>query len=76
MERERAELARIVDLCEKDSDILRERIAAAGEVIKDAEAREAPEIDAVVVAPTVVHTQFVTPPVSMMVMVSCFADED
>lgn len=57
MERERAELARIMELCDKDADILKERIAMAGEVIKDAESRELPGVDAVVVAPTVVHTQ-------------------
>lgn len=59
MERERAELARIMELCDKDVDILKERIAMAGEVIKDAESRELPGVDTVVVAPTVVHTQYV-----------------
>ncbi|KAH0612924.1 uncharacterized protein H6S33_009304 [Morchella sextelata] len=57
MERERAELARIMELCDKDADILKERITMAGEVIKDAESRELPGVDTVVVAPTVVHTQ-------------------
>lgn len=59
MERERAELGRAVELCDKDAEILRERIAMAGEVIRDAESREVPGVDTVVVAPTVVHTQCV-----------------
>ncbi|KAL0639106.1 Suppressor protein stp22 of temperature-sensitive alpha-factor receptor and arginine permease [Maublancomyces gigas] len=57
MERERAELGRAIELCDKDAEILRERIAMAGEVIRDAESREVPGVDTVVVAPTVVHTQ-------------------
>lgn len=59
MERERAELGRVVELCDKDAEILRERIATAGEVIRDAESREIPGVDTVVVAPTVVHTQYI-----------------
>lgn len=61
MERERTELGRIVELCDKDAEILKERIGMAGEVIRDAESREVPGVDAVVVAPTVVHTQYVFP---------------
>lgn len=61
MERERAELARVVELCDKDAEILRERITMAGEVIRDAESREIPGVDTVVVAPTVVHTQYILP---------------
>lgn len=61
MERERAELGRVVELCDKDAEILRERIAMAGEVIRDAESREVPGVDTVVVAPTVVHTQYAPP---------------
>lgn len=59
MEREGAELGRTVELCDKDAEILRERIAMAGEVIRDAESREVPGVDTVVVAPTVVHTQYI-----------------
>lgn len=59
MERERTELGRVAELCDKDAEILRERIAMAGEVIRDAESREVPGVDTVVVAPTVVHTQYV-----------------
>lgn len=57
LERERAELSRITDVCDKDEAILRERIAMAQDVIWDAGKREAPDIDKVVVAPTVVHSQ-------------------
>ncbi|KAF3933166.1 hypothetical protein ABW19_dt0208091 [Dactylella cylindrospora] len=57
MERERIELIRINDICEKDQRILNERIAMADELIRDVRDREAPNIDAVVVAPTVVHNQ-------------------
>jgi len=57
MEREKNELQRIVEICDKDSDILRERIAMAEGVIQDANNREVPPIDSVVVAPTVLHTQ-------------------
>ncbi|KAF3269089.1 hypothetical protein TWF970_011600 [Orbilia oligospora] len=57
MERERIELIRINDVCEKDQRILNERIGMADELIRDVRDREAPNIDAVVVAPTVVHNQ-------------------
>ncbi|KAK6507289.1 hypothetical protein TWF481_005734 [Arthrobotrys musiformis] len=57
MERERIELIRINDVCEKDQRILNERIAMADELIREVRDREAPNIDAVVVAPTVVHNQ-------------------
>lgn len=57
MERERMELIRINDVCEKDQRILNERIGMADELIREVRDREAPNIDAVVVAPTVVHNQ-------------------
>ncbi|KAF3932199.1 hypothetical protein ABW20_dc0109568 [Dactylellina cionopaga] len=57
MERERIELIRVNDMCEKDQRILKERIAMADDLIRDVRDREAPNIDAVVVAPTVVHNQ-------------------
>ncbi|KAK6513335.1 hypothetical protein TWF281_004966 [Arthrobotrys megalospora] len=57
MERERIELIRINDVCEKDQRILNERIGMADELIREVRDREAPNIDAVVVAPTVVHNQ-------------------
>ncbi|EWC46609.1 hypothetical protein DRE_04096 [Drechslerella stenobrocha 248] len=57
MERERIELMRINDMCEKDQRILGERIGMADELIREVRDREAPNIDAVVVAPTVVHNQ-------------------
>ncbi|KAK6526260.1 hypothetical protein TWF694_004866 [Orbilia ellipsospora] len=57
MERERIELIRISDVCEKDQRILNERIGMADDLIRDVRDREAPNIDAVVVAPTVVHNQ-------------------
>ncbi|KAK6332494.1 hypothetical protein TWF730_004160 [Orbilia blumenaviensis] len=57
MERERIELIRINDVCEKDQRILNERIAMADELIREVAGREAPNIDGVVVAPTVVHNQ-------------------
>ncbi|KAF3086887.1 hypothetical protein TWF102_007535 [Orbilia oligospora] len=57
MERERIELTRINDVCEKDQRILNERIGMADELIREVRDREAPNIDAVVVAPTVVHNQ-------------------
>ncbi|KAF3155436.1 hypothetical protein TWF788_006014 [Orbilia oligospora] len=57
MERERIELIRINDVCEKDQRILNERIGMADELIREVRDRETPNIDAVVVAPTVVHNQ-------------------
>ncbi|KAF3909585.1 hypothetical protein AA313_de0205846 [Arthrobotrys entomopaga] len=57
MERERIELIRISSVCEKDQRILNERIGMADDLIRDVRDREAPNIDAVVVAPTVVHNQ-------------------
>ncbi|KAK6514224.1 hypothetical protein TWF506_008625 [Arthrobotrys conoides] len=57
MERERIELIRINDVCEKDQRILNERIGMADDLIREVRDREAPNIDGVVVAPTVVHNQ-------------------
>ncbi|KAK6329703.1 hypothetical protein TWF696_003572 [Orbilia brochopaga] len=57
MERERLELARMQEMCEKDQRILGERIGMADELIREVRDREAPNIDGVVVAPTVVHNQ-------------------
>ncbi|KAL7269036.1 Suppressor protein stp22 of temperature-sensitive alpha-factor receptor and arginine permease [Rhizina undulata] len=57
MERERNELRRIVEVCDKDTEILRERMGMAAEVIRDAGEREVPSVDSVVVATTVVHGQ-------------------
>ncbi|EPS45236.1 hypothetical protein H072_772 [Dactylellina haptotyla CBS 200.50] len=57
MERERMELIRINDICEKDQRILNDRIGMADDLIREVRDREAPNIDAVVVAPTVVHNQ-------------------
>jgi len=57
MERERMELKRMDDLCQKDARILQERMGMAENLIRELQNREAPNIDAVVVAPTVVHNQ-------------------
>ncbi|KAF3912575.1 hypothetical protein ABW21_db0204074 [Orbilia brochopaga] len=57
MERERLELARMQEMCEKDQRILGERIGMADDLIREVRDREAPNIDGVVVAPTVVHNQ-------------------
>ncbi|KAJ6257958.1 hypothetical protein Dda_7748 [Drechslerella dactyloides] len=57
MERERLELLRIQEVCEKDARILGERMGMADELIREVRDREAPNIDGVVVAPTVVHNQ-------------------
>lgn len=57
MSQELQDLARLHALCAQDGEILRERITAAEGVIHDAESREVPSVDAVVVGLTVVHAQ-------------------
>ncbi|PWW75334.1 UEV-domain-containing protein [Tuber magnatum] len=57
MTQELQDLARLHALCAQDGEILKERIAAAEGVIHDAEDREVPGVDAVVVGVTVVHAQ-------------------
>ncbi|PUU74511.1 UEV domain-domain-containing protein [Tuber borchii] len=57
MSQELQDLSRLHALCAQDGEILRERIAAAEGVIHDAESREVPSVDAVVVGLTVVHAQ-------------------
>ncbi|KAI5793130.1 tumor susceptibility protein [Geopyxis carbonaria] len=57
MERERTELNRLAEICDKDTEILHERIAMAERVIEDARRVEPPNVDEAVVAPSVVHSQ-------------------
>ncbi|CAZ86574.1 unnamed protein product [Tuber melanosporum] len=57
MTQELQDLTHLHVLCAQDGEILKERIAAAEGVIHDAENREVPGVDAVVVGLTVVHAQ-------------------
>jgi ESCRT-I complex subunit TSG101 len=57
LEREKLELSHQAELCDKDTEILLERIAAAERVIDECRARGPPDVDAVVVAPSVLQNQ-------------------
>ncbi|KAI5853932.1 ESCRT-I component [Tricharina praecox] len=57
LEREAHELRHINGVCNSDAEILRERIAMAEAVIQDCRTRELPDVDAMVVAGSVVETQ-------------------
>ncbi|KAI5820296.1 UEV domain-containing protein [Pyronema omphalodes] len=57
LEREVHDLNHISQMCDKNAEILKERIAAADKVIAECKQRELPDVDAVVVAGSVLENQ-------------------
>lgn len=57
MLQEKKELEKLSELCDRDAEILKERIAAAERVIEDARKRELPQAEELVVPAHVLHRQ-------------------